>query len=398
MQFVGITRFNLVTSTTLRHFNATAHLTLEEAKRVVFDPGRLGAKLATFETFCLPTYRVLAERDDRSHGLVLVSHDLPQPYRGRLAELCAGVPRLRVVELQDDDTIGGRVDPVLADVAAGGRLFSYRYDDDDVLSVDFLQRVEQICETVPDGTVVSMNKGFVVARLGDDSFGAHEQEDPLNAYGLGVVTGGARVRNVFDLGRHDAPSGPVFHEVETPAWIAFRHGLNDSQVNGTELGRLKKLLDHRRAGDRTAELLHEHFPHVGLAALEGLPVLPVHEILDAVARRALRRHRAVEAALARERKQDRALRQQLARTQEALARTRGELRDVRGSRSFRFGRAVAETRSLGAVVSLPRRLWLATRPRPTTGGSAEPRRAPTSGTARGIGSSPSTVTPPQGSR
>ncbi|MEU2200925.1 glycosyltransferase [Isoptericola sp. NPDC019482] len=348
MQFVGLTRFNLVTSQTLRHFKATEQLSLAEAKRLILDRDVLAAKLSTFENFCLPTYRALAERDGRSHGLVLVSHDLPEPYRGRLFDLCRTVPRLRVLEFQDDDTLSDRVDPVLADIASGERLFSYRYDDDDVLSVDFLERVEKICETAPDGTAISMNKGFSVARLDQDTFGVYEQHYPLNAYGLGVVVDGAQPRNVFDFGRHDVLGASVHHDVDNPSWIAFRHGFNGSQVRGTELNRLRKLADSRRSGDQAVELLREHFPHVELAGLEELPVLPVHEILDRIARSALRRNRVVEA--------------ELTTTRQALARTRDELRAVRASRSFRLARAIADTRSLRSVVTLPRRVWAAGRP------------------------------------
>jgi hypothetical protein len=345
MQFVGVTRFNVVTSRTLSKFTPTAALSLDEAKRLIFDPDRLALKLATFENYCLPTYRALAEQDIRSHGLVLTSHDLPEPFRTRLIELCAGVPRLQVLEFQDDDGISERVNPVLADIAVGERLFTYRYDDDDLLSADFLRRVEKICESVPDGTAISMNKGFVVARLDDESFGVHELEYPLNAYGLGVVVDGAQPQSIFDFGRHDHLEAPVFHDVDSPGWIAFRHGFNGSQVYGTELGRLRNLVASRRTTDETVELLRENFPHLEVAGLEALPVLPVHEILDRIARRALRRSDRLDA--------------RLATTREALARTRGELRDVRGSRSFRLGRAITETRSLRSVLSLPRRVWAA---------------------------------------
>jgi hypothetical protein len=345
MQFVGVTRFNVVTSTTLHRFTPTRDLSLAEAKRLIFDPDRLALKLATFETFCLPTYRMLAEQDSRSHGLVLTSHDLPEPFRTRLIELCAGVPRLQVLELGDDDAINERLRPALVDLAAGERLFTYRYDDDDLLSVDFLRRVEKICESVPDGTAISMNEGYVVARLDDRSFGVHRQHYPLNAYGLGVVVDGAAPRSIFELGNHDRLSGPVFHDVDNPSWIAFRHGFNGSQVRGTELNRLKRLVGNRQSCVQAVELLHENFPHLEPAALETLPVLPVHEILDRIARTALRRNRVVES--------------ELTSTREALARTRGELRDVRGSRSFRLGRAITETRSLRSALSLPRRVWAA---------------------------------------
>ncbi|MGO1320854.1 MAG: glycosyltransferase [Galactobacter sp.] len=354
MHFVGITRFNLVTSATLGHFNSTAKLSLEQAKQRVYQPERLGTKLATFEHFCLPTYRALAAGNDRSHGLVLISHDLPEDVRRRLVQMCESVPRVRVVEFQDEDTLTGRIDPILAEIAGDEHVFNYRYDDDDVLAADFLNTVETVCHNAPTGTVVSLNRGFVVARLDRDSYGLFEQQAPLNAYGLGLVVDGARPRNIFDLGPHDKVSESAVHETQTPSWIAFRHGLNDSQSNATELKRLKLLVQNAGPEAETLAALGEHFPQLDLASLQSLPVVNVQENLEGIARRAIRRTRALEPALSQARKKLRA-------NETALARTRKELRDVKASRSYRLARAIATTRSLRAVVSFPRRAWAACR-------------------------------------
>jgi hypothetical protein len=423
VKFIGITRFNLVTSRTLGDFNSTRHLTLDQAKELVFDPSRLDAKMSTFQDFCLPTYRALASGSDNSHGLVLINHDLPQPYRTRLAQWCETVPRLQLVQFQDDDALAARIDPILADLADGERVFSYRYDDDDVLSTQFLSVVERMCADAPDGTAVSMNKGLLMARLGDDSFGVYEQDYPLNAYGLGLLSSAEAPKNVFSLGSHDKVSVPVIHERETSAWIAFRHGLNDSQVNGTELNRLKRLAEHARPGEQTVETLTESFPHISLDALRRLPELSIRHNLDTIARRALRRNRAVETALVSERKKIKRLRQELADAKAALtatqatltktraslskhhsslqhhktvlARTRRELKstdaaltDLRTSRSYRVGRVIAETRSLRSWLTLATRLYSAygpggvtsTTPQPAAGSRPTPPAVPAANT------------------
>lgn len=378
MQFVGITRFNLVTTKTLRHFNSTANLSLEQAKDLVFSPDRLAAKLSTLESFCLPTYLALAEAEPRSHALILISHDLPKPYRSRLEELCARVPRVRIVTFGDHDSVDAVVDPILAEIANGDRVFNYRYDDDDVLAADFLSTVEENCKDAPDGTAVSLNRGLLMARLGDDHFGAYEQDDPLNAYGLGVIQNGLQPRNVFALGSHDRISAPVVHEVETISWVAFRHGLNDSQVNTTELNRLKRLAENSHTGAEAIQLLQTRFPHVTLNALEGLSELSIHQNLDTIARKAIRHSRKVRSALDSERKNAAKLwteleatqaelnkmRAALDKTRAALTRTRKELRDVKTSRAYRVVRALADTRNVDAVKSLPKRLQSAARALP----------------------------------
>ncbi len=348
MQFVGITRFNLVTSKTLGDFNVTKNLSVDQAKRKMFTPERLDAKLETFQHFCLPTYRELARREERSHGLVLVSHDLPGSVRTRLEDLCASVPRLHVVEFHDDDGIVERLAPVLTELARGDRLFTYRYDDDDLLAADFLQTVDRICATVPRGTIVSMNRGFVVARLVDDSFGVYEEHDPLNAYGLGIVSDGTAPLNIFGRTRHDRMIDPVVHETETPSWIAIRHGLNDSQSNATELNRLKALVDHRQPGSRTADLFHDRFPQLDLDALQALPRLPLYRNLDAVARRCLRHTRKVEAEVKR-------LKGELRTTKGELKSVRRELSALKESTSFRLVRRVAALPGARALWSLMQR-------------------------------------------
>jgi hypothetical protein len=379
MRFVGITRFNLVTTRTLRHFNATAGLSLSQAKELILAPERLEASLSTFRHFCLPTYRALAERHERSHGLVLISHDLPQPYRAQLESLCASVPRLQIVEFQDDDGYDERLLPILTDLADGERLFTYRYDDDDVLATDFLDLVQELCEDLEDGTAVSLNKGFVVARLSEDTFGSFEHDLPRNAYGLGVVSSGARPVQVFGLGPHDKIAGHLIHETRTPGWVAFRHDHNDSQVNGNELDRLKKLVDSEQDASATLAALGERFPQVDAEALRSLPVLRVNENLDRLARRAIRRARRLDAELKRAKadveadgalprmaedlrrttEELRATKAALRRTRSELTRVRTRLREVSGSRSFRLARAFADTRSFTTAASLPGRLWAA---------------------------------------
>jgi hypothetical protein len=368
MHFVGITRFNLVTPATLGHFNSTAKLTLPEAKAHVYQPEKLRIKLDTFEHFCIPTYRALSA-DTRSHGLVLISHDLPQPFKDEVEALCASVPRLHVVEFADDDTLRGRIDPILARIGGEGRVFNYRYDDDDLLSADFLTDVDSLCADVPTGTVVSMNKGFVVGRLGADSYGAFENLDPLNAYGLGMVVDATEPRNIFDVGPHDKVKDSVAHNTSTPSWIAFRHGLNDSQSNVSELKRLKQLQANARSGAETVTVLAGHIPHLDLEALQILPVLSPEANLEAIARRAIRRTRVLEKALKVERQKnvghggagDIDATDLLQSTRAALASARKQLSEIKGSRSFKLGRAIATTRSLRSVMTLPQRAWAATR-------------------------------------
>ncbi|QUS35686.1 glycosyltransferase [Falsirhodobacter algicola] len=258
----GVTRFNLVTQRTLGSFRATKGKTLEEAKALVFRPESLQKRLEMFKAFCLSTYRELSANRDNLHGLILISEDLPQPFRDQLEEACADVPHVLIVPVADDQGSNDVVPPIVHRIAGTGRVYTFRYDDDDALPRDYADKVEKIAASIAPGTVISFNNGFSISRVGEDAYGFRIRRYPLNAFGLGILSDMADLKTVFQLGPHTKITLPVHHDTTSIGYACTVHADNDSRV-----GEMKSEIV---SGDHVIAQMQDLFPHI---TAEGLKVL-----------------------------------------------------------------------------------------------------------------------------
>ncbi|MBS7545771.1 glycosyltransferase [Ancylobacter oerskovii] len=228
--FVGLTRFSLVTPDSLTWFESTRHLTLEEAKLRVFDKDRLMLRLEIFRRYALPTYAALT-RHPRSHALVIINADLPSFCQKRLREMIAPYPNIRIVQIKEGHSFKMAPKRVSVELAAGGRLFSYRFDDDDALPPSYIEMIGAHADNLPDGTVISPVNGWTIAPAAEEVVQLQKSELPFLALGLGVVSSAERYLSAFQLGNHmtvDKRFPVHLISSERPLWLRTRHGSNDT--------------------------------------------------------------------------------------------------------------------------------------------------------------------------
>ncbi|MGB3179569.1 MAG: glycosyltransferase [Albidovulum sp.] len=115
---------------------------LEERRAALYEPARLSQRLTWFEHVFLPGLRKQTDPDFTM--IVATGEDLPDPWRSRLVALTATVPQISLVFVGPcrysavaQETIAAHIDPA-ADVIA-----QFRQDDDDAVSVDFVQRLRR---------------------------------------------------------------------------------------------------------------------------------------------------------------------------------------------------------------------------------------------------------------
>ncbi|WP_196804813.1 glycosyltransferase [Methylopila sp. M107] len=263
MKLIGITRFSIVTTPSLATFKATKGRSLHDAKAISFAPAILDKRLRFFRHFCCPTYRMMAETDAGSFGLVLINADLPDPYRGEIRALCAATPRLQLIEMSGADSVAGVTTQRVREMAAGEKLFTYRFDDDDALSKDYTVNVRRICAELPTNSVVSFNTGYRLCRAGKDEFGVHIKQYPLNAYGLGVISDASDLRTIFQLGSHKKIDLPTHHDQGAISWISTVHDINDSRVAYNKPAKI--------SGAEVIARTSGLFPQITLEAIRSLP-------------------------------------------------------------------------------------------------------------------------------
>lgn len=255
MKLIGVTRFNLVTQRTLGSFRSTKGKTLEEAKALIFQPDSLKKRMELFEAFCLSSYRSMAANNPDIFGLVLINEDLPEPFKSDLMRICADVERVRVVEVSDADGVNEAVNPLVHEIAGDGRVYTFRYDDDDALPWDYADRVQEIANGVEVNTVISFNNGYSISRMGVDEYGFYVRKYPLNAFGLGIVSDIACLKTVFELGPHTKITLPVHHDKETIGYACTVHETNDSRVGEMNA----KIV----SGSEVIKTMRKLFPHIG---------------------------------------------------------------------------------------------------------------------------------------
>jgi len=138
VQIGGLIRFSLPT---ISGFQKNP-VDREEKLARLFAPARMEQRFRYFETFCLPSLKNQTD-PDFTVG-VLVGADMPATYRERLETLLADVPQARLIEkplmlhkkaiAEGFDEVFDRNTPIR---------FSFRFDDDDALAIDYIERVRE---------------------------------------------------------------------------------------------------------------------------------------------------------------------------------------------------------------------------------------------------------------
>lgn len=139
VQMLGLCRFSYVG---LRGYQVE-HDTYEERRAYLYDAGRLARRWLWFTEVALPAWR--AQNDPDFTLVIMTGPDLPQPYLGRLKELVAEIPQLRLELVPPMEyhlkacrrAIAPHVDPS-AEVIG-----HFRHDDDDAVAVNYIEAARQ---------------------------------------------------------------------------------------------------------------------------------------------------------------------------------------------------------------------------------------------------------------
>ncbi|WP_265499408.1 glycosyltransferase [Paracoccus beibuensis] len=134
VQMLGLCRFSYLG---MRGYQVD-HDSIEARRGYLYDPNRLARRWQWFETVAVPGW--LDQTDPDFTLVVMTGPDLPQPWLGRLQELCDGVPQLRLSLVPPLNyhlqacraAVAPHVDPE-AEVVG-----HFRHDDDDAVALDYV--------------------------------------------------------------------------------------------------------------------------------------------------------------------------------------------------------------------------------------------------------------------
>ena len=253
VQILGLCRFSVPS---LGGFQ-TEHDSLEARRAALYHPARLEARLAWFETVMLPA---IAAQDDRDFTLVLlVGEDLPEPWRGRLLALVAGIPEIVVEWAAPGPHREICAAAMRAHVEPGARVLAqFRLDDDDAVARGFTARLR--ADLPPVLGLLDRRKGFavdygkgIVLRWKNRMLSAEARHARQWTPGLVYVNRPEEDRFILDTQHHQMwRYMPVISWTDELMWVRGAHDGNDSAVPRAGADRiamteerLHRLLDRR---------------------------------------------------------------------------------------------------------------------------------------------------------
>lgn len=249
MQILGLCRFSFPATDGFQ----ILHDTVEDRRAHLYSPARLEERFRLFETTTLPCFR---EQTDPDFDLILLTGTcLPKPFLERLQDVTTDVRQIRIVQ---KDAAPHKA--VVRDVLNTARqtpdqpCIQFRNDDDDAVSVDFVERLRRTANDNAglmqryESVGIDFNAGYL-ARFGSDGVQATGVMRSLLAVGLGMFVQGGSSRTIFDrLHNRLARFMPVISQPDAPMWVRGLNGFNDSPHARTDKTELRPLTS-QQAGE-----------------------------------------------------------------------------------------------------------------------------------------------------
>jgi len=234
---VGLCRFSFLSDD--RGGWKSAPSDVATARRTLFAKKRMEARFELFQRYTLPSIR--NQTDDDFRFLILTSTDMPKAYHDRLMDITADDSRIKILSfpIQNSKSLMRRMFSKEFDQAS--RRISFRVDDDDGLSVNFIRRLRRTAEKRKSSRpfFLTFGKGIVIADRGDRIGWATECAYPFSSVGLAFSASPGMKRCIYDFQHHDCHRH--FDTVVlsgAPAFIQCVHGFNDTvtlkRVQGTK--------------------------------------------------------------------------------------------------------------------------------------------------------------------
>lgn len=231
---VGLCRFSY---SSIGGWRKTPNSSSEETQEFLFDEARLEKRFRLFEGFTIPS--MLSQTDQDFKFVVLASQSMPESYKIRLGALCDRVPQAHVSF--QPRTLQRRAMRRCLGAAFGSELsqITFKLDDDDALSADYIERLRRIALQYGPGHAFSFGDG-VTLRWVEGRGQCILTSIPFASAGLALFvdrTGleESRAANVYSLAHNRFYQlFPTIVSGGGLAYVRTLHGTNDSfgQLHG----------------------------------------------------------------------------------------------------------------------------------------------------------------------
>lgn len=182
------------------------------------SPGWLERRFELFESYCLPS--MSAQDCSDYHWLIYFDEHTPRQFVERIdaARQIASFEPIFVgsfIAQRARDDIAARMDP------EEERLLTTRLDNDDAVSRDFLSRLRNHANAVPDGTIMNFPVG--IALRNGKLYTARDESNPFTS----LVERTAEARTIWAAPHTELMATfPIVQIEAPPAWLQVVHGEN----------------------------------------------------------------------------------------------------------------------------------------------------------------------------
>lgn len=208
----------------------------EKIERVLAND-RIEKRFRLFETVTLPSLDAQDDRDFRL--LVAASTLLNETWKARLSELAAARPYLDVQYYAPTNfRVAQTADDVRVLLDPGRPFYTFRLDDDDALSSDFMSRVRPYLKEEFAGHAISFCRGYYLELDGSDCR-ITEKIHTNASMGIGLIASPMAPRTIFEHSEHHKRAHervPVITDARKPAFVAVTHGDNDTGQSRSVIG------------------------------------------------------------------------------------------------------------------------------------------------------------------
>ncbi|NRB03989.1 MAG: hypothetical protein HRU30_12060 [Rhodobacteraceae bacterium] len=253
MEVIGLCRFSYPA---LGGFQVE-HDSIEDRKAYLWSEARLEERFRLMETIALPCLR--AQTDPEFTFVILIGDDFPNRHSDRLHDLVSGMPQVHIVaepprnnrEVAKDLLNQARAHP-------DKPCIQFRYDDDDAVAVDFVEKARQAAKDTKVLAAKHVSIAFdwqqgYVAELDHTGISAAPIQRALNTAALGMFISGGSTRTIHNFAHHKISRFmPVVSFNDPDMYVRTHNGFNDSrqtkakQVNVSPLTKAQETLFHER--------------------------------------------------------------------------------------------------------------------------------------------------------
>ncbi len=231
MQVIGLCRFSYPA---IGGFQVE-HETLEERRAYLYSDKRMEERFRTFETITLPGLK--AQTDQNFTFVIVIGECMPENYIERLFALIEGMPQALIVAKPPKAHRPVMQEIINAGIDQDSKLPSlqFRHDDDDAVSIDFVERLRAAAQDSiglikRSRTVgIDFNRGYSALPT---SLGLQAEEVVLPSYGvaLGMAVKAGVSQTIMNYAHKKLSQNmPTVTYTDTPMFVRGHNDFNDSR-------------------------------------------------------------------------------------------------------------------------------------------------------------------------